>query len=146
VYLIDTDHLGILQLRDGEEFTRLRQRLNAHSADAFLVSIITFHEQVNGWQAYLQQRTNEQIVRAYRQFELILMDFNGWSIAPFDAQAAEEFVTLRRQRVRIGTMDLRIASIALVGDHTVLTRNVVDFGQVPGLKVEDWTVAPADPR
>ena len=36
---------------------------------------------------------------------------------------------------------LRIASIALSRDLTVLTRNLVDFQLIPGLRVEDWTTA-----
>ncbi|MEO5802504.1 MAG: type II toxin-antitoxin system VapC family toxin, partial [Verrucomicrobiota bacterium] len=40
--------------------------------------------------------------------------------------------------VRIGSMDLKIACIALAHDATLLTRNVNDFSQVPGLRVENW--------
>lgn len=36
-------------------------------------------------------------------------------------------------------MDLRIASIALVEDATVLTANTIDFEKVPGLRIDDWT-------
>ena len=60
-------------------------------------------------------------------------------VLPFDDAAGNEFGTLRQQRVRIGTMDLRIASIALARGYTVLTRNLVDFEKVPGLAAEDWT-------
>ena len=42
--------------------------------------------------------------------------------------------------LRVGTMDLRIASIELASGMTVLTRNLVDFGRVPHLTVDDWTV------
>jgi predicted nucleic acid-binding protein len=37
-------------------------------------------------------------------------------------------------------MDLRIASVALVSNATLLTRNLRDFRHVPDLAVEDWTV------
>jgi tRNA(fMet)-specific endonuclease VapC len=63
-------------------------------------------------------------------------------IQRFDEKAADLFGSLRRKKVRIGTMDLRIASIALANDFTLLTRNLVDFQQVPDLKVEDWTAGP----
>ncbi len=36
-------------------------------------------------------------------------------------------------------MDLRIASVALASHSTLLTLNLRDFRQVPGLAVEDWT-------
>lgn len=44
------------------------------------------------------------------------------------------------QKIRIATMDLRIAAIALANNLTVLTQNTRDFGKVPGLITEDWTV------
>ena len=40
--------------------------------------------------------------------------------------------------IRIGAMDLKIASIALANNATLLSRNLKDFGKVPDLKVEDW--------
>jgi len=39
----------------------------------------------------------------------------------------------------MGTMDQRIAAIALVHKAKVLSRNIKDFAKVPGLIVEDWT-------
>jgi len=50
-----------------------------------------------------------------------------------------EFRKLQASRVRIGTMDLRIAAIAIANDATLLTRNLSDFGKVPGLRAEDWS-------
>ena len=40
--------------------------------------------------------------------------------------------------VLIGTMDLRIAAIAIAHDAVLLTGNLVDFRKVPGLCAEDW--------
>ena len=64
--------------------------------------------------------------------------FAGWRILPFDQAAADQFQSLRAGRVRIGTMDLKIASIVLVQNATLLSNNLRDFEQVPGLRVEDW--------
>lgn len=58
---------------------------------------------------------------------------------PFDAAALTEFDRLKAMKLRVGTMDLRIAATALSRGLTVVTRNERDFAQVPGLKVEDWT-------
>jgi tRNA(fMet)-specific endonuclease VapC len=40
----------------------------------------------------------------------------------------------------IGSMDLKIASIALAHSATLLSANLRDFRQVPNLSVEDWLV------
>lgn len=42
-------------------------------------------------------------------------------------------------RLWIRTMDLKIAAIVVSSDAILLTRNLADFRQVPGLQVEDWT-------
>jgi tRNA(fMet)-specific endonuclease VapC len=60
-------------------------------------------------------------------------------VLEFDSRAAAEFERLQRLRLRIGTMDLKIAAVALTHDATVLTKNFKDFSRVPGLRVEDWT-------
>lgn len=49
------------------------------------------------------------------------------------------FVELKSQGVRVGTMDLRIAAIAIANNVTPLTRNTVDFERVVNLHFEDWT-------
>src|SRR5947209_20333798 len=44
--------------------------------------------------------------------------FADWRILPFDNLAADMFRSLRAQSVRIGSMDLKIASIVPVHDAT----------------------------
>ena len=56
----------------------------------------------------------------------------------FNAAAAARSIALRKSRLRIGTMDLKIASIAIAHDATLLTRNTVDFAKAPGLRFENW--------
>ena len=140
--VLDTDHIGIIQRRRGPEYSRLAARLAQPTCLDFFVTIVSFHEQVSGWNAYIHRaKTPEDVVRAYAMFEQILADFATQQVLPFDAAAAGAFQSLRKQRVRIGTMDLRIAAIAVSRNLKLLSRNLVDFEKVPGLDVEDWTTA-----
>ncbi len=74
----------------------------------------------------------------YERFVGLVAFFSRWQILPFDDRAAAEFMGLRKQRVRIGAMDLKIASVALVRGAKLLSANLRDFRQVPGLDVENW--------
>ena len=141
MFLIDTDHLGILQKNGASpEFGRLRKRLASHPSTAFFVSIVSFHEQCQGWNAYISRaRGQSGVVYGYGMFQRLLADFAIAQVVPFDAAAAATFASLRIQKVRVPTMDLRIASAALSRNLTLLSRNVRDFGKVPGLQVQDWT-------
>jgi tRNA(fMet)-specific endonuclease VapC len=54
------------------------------------------------------------------------------------AIVAGQFDDLRSQRLRLGTMDRKIAAIALVNNALLLSANRHDFERVPGLRVENW--------
>ncbi len=79
------------------------------------------------------------LVRGYAILQNVLQNFSAAIVLPFDTAAGTVFDGLQQQRVRVGTMDLRIASIALSQGLTLLTRNTRDFARVPGLLTEDWT-------
>ncbi len=141
MFLLDTNHLVILQTRARSDFERLVDRMSRHPSSGFFVSIISFHEQVLGWNAYISRaRDIEGVVRGYQRLHDLIEYFKDAQILPFDAAAAEAFDALHTTRIRTGTMDLRIAAIALSRDMTVLTQNLSDFQRVPNLKVEDWTI------
>jgi tRNA(fMet)-specific endonuclease VapC len=70
--------------------------------------------------------------------------FATWQVLDFTQTAFERFVALRQQRIRIGSQDLRIAAIALTNGAILVTRNTRDFGQVPGLVIQDWSVPMAE--
>jgi tRNA(fMet)-specific endonuclease VapC len=77
---------------------------------------------------------------AHRRFRQAIYDLAKPNILEFDSAAITIFEDLKRQRPRVGSQDLRIAAIAIANGAIVVTRNRVDFGQVAGLKIEDWTV------
>jgi tRNA(fMet)-specific endonuclease VapC len=123
------------------EYEHLLRRVHEHGPSDFFVSIITFHEQVMGWNAYISRaRDSAGVVRGYERLQRVLSNFCEAQVLPFNEAAASIFNEMRRRKVRVGSMDLRIASIALSQDITVLSRNLSDFGRVTGLRVEDWTL------
>ena len=139
-YLLDTDHLVILQRRTQPALANLKARLRQEDPREIFVSVISFHEQMQGWLALLNHaRSASQLVMAYRELEELGRSFFEMNVLSFSDEAQDKFDELRKQRIRIGTMDLRIASIALVEDATVLTANATDFQKVPRLSFEDWT-------
>ncbi|HYW24063.1 MAG TPA: PIN domain-containing protein [Terriglobales bacterium] len=71
------------------------------------------------------------------------------TVLPFDAGAAAVFGGLRADLERDGRPlaepDLRIASIALARDLTLVTGSRRHFDGVPGLRVENWLAGSAGP-
>jgi tRNA(fMet)-specific endonuclease VapC len=140
-YLMDTDHISVWQRGSGPDFTALETRLAAHPSSELGLSVVSFQEQVLGCHTYIgRARTMADVVQGYAMLSRLLDDYKEFAVLPFDVAAGAVLDGLKAQRVRIGTMDLRIASIALSRRLTLLTRNTNDFGQVPGLVTENWTV------
>jgi tRNA(fMet)-specific endonuclease VapC len=140
-YVLDTDHLSILQRRAEPAFSTLSAKLSSLSPDLIFVTIISFQEQFQGWMAFVNQaKSTSQLITAYAKLESLLRLFSVSQILPFDQNAAQAAENLKSQKLRMGTLDLRIASIALSQDAVLLTRNLRDFSKVPNLKIEDWTI------
>ena len=138
-YLLDTDHLVLLQRQSMPEYAHLRSAMNCHLATDFYVSVVSFHEQMMGANAYIAKvRTRAGLLRGYQLIEQCLIDFNRFRVLPFDEPTVIKYEQFRS--LRINKMDLRIAATALSHNLTLLTRNTVDFQRVPGLRIEDWTV------
>lgn len=141
MYVLDSDHLSILQRPHTDGFSNLLRRCSERPASEFFVSIVSFHEQINGWTKYVARAAkSDGLIRGYTELEGILAAFARAQVLPFSSAAAEVYDELRSQRIRVGAMDLRIASIAIANEMTLLTRNAVDFERIPNLVFEDWTV------
>ena len=140
MFVLDSDHLSLLQRQSGNDYRILAARCQAIPAADFFVTIISFHEQFNGWTKFIAHaRTSSALVRGYTELEGVIDTFARAQVLPFSTAAAEVYEDLRAQKVRVGAMDLRIASIAIANQMTLLTRNRVDFERVPGLIWDDWT-------
>lgn len=137
--ILDTQHVSVLDHPDTPEAKRLTARLEAAGRPA-AVPITAFEESMKGWLAYCASaKTPEQYVEATRKLHKALNFFAVIEILDFDDRAAAEFKKLKAAKVRVGTMDLRIASITLAVGGKLLSANLSDFRKVPGLDVEDWS-------
>ncbi len=129
-YLFDTDVLSALMSRSGLE--RLHQRLARVPARAQFTSSITFGELSFG--AHRAGRL-ELLARS----RLLLSQL---AVLPFDAAAAEVYGPLRarleKRGAKLDEADLRIASIAIANDCTLITGNVRHFARVDELRIDNW--------
>lgn len=139
MYVLDTDHLSLLDHRGSLDRQRLLRKLKLVAAEGVSTTIVTFEEQMRGRLAYLSRaRTMAGQIEGYRRLREHLDNCCSTIVLGFDERAAEEFQRLKAARPRVGTMDLKIAAIVLANNATLLSRNLRDFGGLPNLRVEDW--------
>lgn len=110
----------------------LAQQLNDLDPDAVCTSIVAACEL-----RYCAQRKGSALLT--QRVELLLQTIN---VLPLDTTADEHYAdlraTLERNGTSIGNCDLFIAAHARSRGMTLLTSNLREFQQVPGLTVEDW--------
>jgi tRNA(fMet)-specific endonuclease VapC len=139
VILLDTDHLSILNRPGTAAAEDLMARVEAASGERVTITIISVVEQFRGWAAAINRAKDvAEEIRAYAGLSQVVEILRGMTVVPFDAAAADELVRLRSRKPRIGSMDLKIAAIALARDALLLSANLRDFRRVSGLRVEDW--------
>ena len=137
--MLDTDHVGIYQWPQSDAAYALRDRLEACD-EPLAITIVSVEEQMRGWLSEIKRRSNpRRQIPVYGRLQYIIGFFADWTILTWNEKACDKFESLRRRKLRVGTMDLKIASIALANDALLLTRNFRDFEKVPDLRVEDWT-------
>jgi tRNA(fMet)-specific endonuclease VapC len=108
--VLDTDHVSILQQRAGLAYIQLSSRLAAVNRDEIAVTMISFQEQMKGWLALLNRaRSSAQVILAYGELERMARSFCKMNILSYTDASEDKFVELRKQRIRVGTSDLRIA-------------------------------------
>jgi tRNA(fMet)-specific endonuclease VapC len=136
---LDTDCLTFLNYEDAPVakhiYARLKQR-----GEALTTTIVSFEEQMRGWMAYLNAaKTLSDQVAAYGFLAQHLQLFRGVHVLPFDSAAAARYQEFRSLKLRVSSMDLKIAAIVLAHNATLVTRNLKHFNRIPDLKIEDWT-------
>jgi tRNA(fMet)-specific endonuclease VapC len=131
-FLLDTNAwIHYLKHADSPVATRLRRT----SVQEVAVCSVVWAELLHGARKY--EKRDQRVAR----IEQTLSPFRS---LPFDDAAAHRYAeirdTLETRGQVIGPNDLLIAAIALTHGLTLVTNNR-EFSRVPGLNIEDWTVA-----
>ncbi len=138
--ILDTDCMSLLQRENILNSFRLQENLDRFAPEDIYSTIISFEEQMRGWLAFVaKSKTPEQQIYAYQKLHDFLKTYRKIMILDFDEKAVEVFEKLKFQKIRIGVMDLKIASITIANNAILVSRNLRDFEQVPNLSVKDWT-------
>ena len=137
LWILDTDHISLYQRGD----LNVINRLSSANPKNLAVTVISLEEQMYGRLSEIKKANSAtSLITAYSRLEITLDYFKSVQFLPFDQNAHTSFEGLIRQKLRVGTQDLRIAAIALSVNAIVVTRNQKDFGKVPNLQVENWAV------
>jgi tRNA(fMet)-specific endonuclease VapC len=136
LWILDTDHVSLFQTGHPS----VTKKIQSTSPNSIFVTIITLEEQMYGRLNQIRKaKSLENLTAAYLNLNFTLNYFQTINVLDFDQKAATCYKEITNQKIRVGTQDLRIASIALSCEGIVMTRNYRDFSKVPKLKIADWT-------
>ena len=136
-WVLDTDHVSLFQ----QNYPILTERINAVNPEEIGVTVITLEEQFYGRLNGIRRANSpEKLISAYAKLSATWNYFATVNLLDFDLDASNCFAELLRQKIRIGTQDLRIAAVVMSRNAILVTRNRRDFERVPGLRFEDWTI------
>jgi tRNA(fMet)-specific endonuclease VapC len=118
------------------------ERLNIFTPQDIAITIVTATEQLRGRMNIINRADSSgKLVLAYAKLKDTLEDLNSLNVLAFSHDAGNIYAELVKQKIRVGTQDLRIAAIALSMNGIVVTRNRKDFEKVPNLRLENWTIS-----
>ena len=135
--VLDTDILTLLFAGHPQV---LRRRDQVPSRDIAITVVSHIQSLLGRFQFLLKAATGEELLRAQSLLDGTIRSLaQVETVLPFDAAAATPFDRLRQDRKvkKIGRADVLIAAIVLAHRATLVTRNLKDFRQVPGLPVEN---------
>ena len=136
--ILDTDHVSLILQNSPQVITNAAKH-------EISVTIVTVQELFNGWVGRINDPSLvHNLPGLYSKLWTTVKYLQTIEVLDFTPEAdtclkklLKDNPPLRKNRLE---KDMRIAAIALSIGATVITRNKRDFGQVPGLSIEDWTL------
>ena len=136
--ILDTDHVSLILQNSPQVIANAAKH-------EISVTIVTVQELFNGWVGRINDPSLvHNLPGLYSKLWTTVKYLQTIEVLDFTPEAdsclkklLKDNPPLRKNRLE---KDMRIAAIALSIGATVVTRNERDFGQVPGLSIEDWTL------
>lgn len=138
LFVLDTDTFSLFL----KGHPRICDNLLGRPLDETTTTIVTVEEELSGWYTLLRRTKNDRqaLARTYQRMTDTVEALSRFRLLSFTEEAMARFESLRKQHPRIGRNDLRIAAIAMENQLTLVSRNRVDFEQLEGLSIVDWSV------
>jgi len=133
LYMLDTDTCSYIMKRSSPAVLKRLQEIRVSDV---CISVITKSELLFGVEMSPRRQQDETALNAFLAYVEVL---------DFPDEAARHYAKIRADLKTHGTMiganDLLIAAHARSLGLTLVTNNVSEFGRVPDLVFENWTVA-----
>ena len=133
-YMLDTDICSYVMKRSNDLLLRRLQKVPVGDV---CVSVIAKSELLYGVEVSPRRQQDETALNAFLSYIEVL---------EFPDKASSHYAQIRAHLKKLGTIiggnDLFIAAHARSLGVTLVTHNTREFGRVPRLAVEDWTMAP----
>jgi tRNA(fMet)-specific endonuclease VapC len=136
--ILDTDHVSLILQNSPQVIANAAKH-------EISVTIVTVQELFNGWVGRINHPSQvDNLPGLYYKLWTTVKFLQTIEVLNFTPEAdtclkklLKDHPPLRKKPLQ---KDMRIAAIALSVGATVITGNKRDFGQVPGLSIEDWTL------
>jgi tRNA(fMet)-specific endonuclease VapC len=133
-YMLDTDTCSYIMKRSNNAVLKRLQKVPVSDV---CTSVITKSELLFGVEVSPRQRQDEAALSAFLRYVEVL---------DFPDKASLHYAQIRADLKTLGTMiganDLLIAAHARSLGMTLVTNTTREFGRVPRLAIENWTLGP----
>lgn len=133
-YMLDTDTCSYIMKRSNPVVLK---RLEAVPVSNVCMSVITKVELLYGVAVSPRRAQDAAALAAFLPY-VEALDFSEDAALHY----AEIGADLKKRGALIGANDLLIAAHARAVELTLVSNNTAEFGRVPGLELENWTLPP----
>ena len=110
-----------------------------HAEEGIAISVVTACEAFYGWGSATRKKPRSQLVKIYHAMMREVEFMRDATVLPFTIKSMAIYESLQEKYRIPDKADLRIASIAIEHDITLVTQNTRDFDGIKELRTVDWT-------